>query len=53
MGDKRRMVNQFKNRLKALQNRQIVFFAISSFAILLFAVLAWFFPYTGDDWAWG
>jgi len=29
------------------------FWIISMLAVLLFALLAWLFPYTGDDWAWG
>ncbi|MBO7217458.1 MAG: hypothetical protein J6V50_02020 [Clostridia bacterium] len=36
------------------ENRSFfVFYIISGLAIALFAVLAFFFPYTGDDWAWG
>lgn len=29
------------------------FWIISGLTVLLFALLAWLFPYTGDDWAWG
>ena len=29
------------------------FWIISALSVMLFAFLAWLFPYTGDDWAWG
>ncbi|MBQ8503579.1 MAG: hypothetical protein IJ491_04790 [Clostridia bacterium] len=39
--------------LKEKQKSGYVFYAISVIALVSFAVLAYFFPYTGDDWAWG
>lgn len=35
------------------KKKNITFAVISTAAILLFAVLAYLFPYSGDDWAWG
>lgn len=45
---------QNKERIRKLQLKERnKFIAISALAILLFALLSLFFPYTGDDWAWG
>ncbi len=35
------------------KKKNITFALISTAAIILFAVLAYLFPYSGDDWAWG
>lgn len=45
---------QNKKKIRKLQlEEKNKFIAISVFSLLVFSLLVLFFPYTGDDWAWG